>query len=94
MLLWALNTCGRDCASIFDRSCPALCSTNHACLCRLHTQDDDGTAVTRAVAKLGGLPSSHRVLLLLDNVEDCLQGESAVSFGQLIIKVRASTQHW
>ncbi len=55
------------------------------CLC---TQDE--TAVARAAAKLGGLPSSHRVLLLLDNAEDCLQGQDAVSFGKLLVKVRAS----
>ncbi len=46
------------------------------------------TAVARAVAKLGGLPSSHRVLLLLDNAEGCLQDQGAVSLGQLLVKVR------
>ncbi len=29
------------------------------------------------------------MLLLLDNTEDCLQGQCVVSFGQLLVKVRA-----
>ncbi len=43
-------------------------------------------AVSRAAAKLRGLPTSH---CLLDNAESCLQGQCAMSFRQLLVKVRA-----
>ncbi len=72
-----------DCrASVRDHPRSNLWRLRHLC-----TQNN--AAVARAAAKLGGLPSSRRVLLLLDNADGCLQGQNAVSFGQLLEKVRA-----
>jgi hypothetical protein len=53
----------------------------------------DDTARARILAKLRALSAKDHLLLVLDNVEDCLAGPDAHSFAELLSQVKAAAGH-